>query len=1636
MEIFINRTDDWNQYYISDFTAGWYDQFGQFQTDGQFSQLCDEIVGTFGSQAEIVGGIFQNDTLYIDWIDQANGIVGTSQLTLIRIEGGGPGMVELRPPDDIELGLGSSTTVVLNWEYYDINDSQQTISADQAFENESRIQSVNDSRSPEPEADHTLGIDKFIIQRSVGDETNYADYAEVGGDTTVFFDNNELDGQLYFYRVYASINDTLSYPSIENCIEHKAPLFDPVVNTNFTQTPGTARGASWVDYNNDGFDDIVIYGLSNNEVYENNGDGSFEFKENALTRDRFITSFNAAWADYDNDGFIDVYVPGIAAAEGSVEEASDKLFRNLGGGAFEEVNQAFFSQSKTQYTPIWIDLENDGNIDLITGNQGIIYHNNGDGTFTAGDTLATLMADGSFITLSPRVVDVDSDGDMDISVNPNNTNDAYTLFINDGFGQFTTSTIDAIFGDFVPFKTSIGQSWADYDNDGDQDLFIGDFVTALYENLGNLQFERIPVEQLVPGVIADELITDSYYTWADFDNDGWKDIIWNFRDDGNRVLLNNRNKTFRLLPEEEQLFEFTEATKSISVSDFNNDGYPDFFLGSSDPEEPNQLFKANPGTNNWIKIRLQGVTSNRSGLGTQVRVKSAGQWQYDQANNYNGRGAGNGMALIFGLGTATVVDSIVVDWPSGDATVVTGTASNQILTISERIPVSQSDSLALVSLYESTGGATDWLSQGGWLELPAREWQGTFFNEEGRLTGLVLGNNNLTGKIPVEVTTLDQLEAFDLANNQLEGIIPDSLNRMIALRSINLSNNNLSGGIPLKIGEIPGLVNINFSNNQLQGLLPSSINDLSGLVELNLANNQMIGFLPAQIGGLTELLILNLGNNDFEGTIPISFGNLSKVEELALNNNDLTGRIPGTFGNLNPVIFDAAGNALSGTLPNGLSNWSRVDVINLAENDLTGSLQSIVALDSVSQIFVNDNRFRQLPEVLVSRLDTISAINNWLDFEAFEANELLSGELIALDPQDSLFRKRDTLHQVGVPIEFQYPIGGSANVYQWFKDGLAIDGATDSLISLQTPDFDDEGFYHLQVTSTLVPDVTLTTNTIELKLTSLARDRAALTAFFNATNTPADPANRWINSTNWDSNESLDTWDGVDVANDRVIRLSLPNNNIDGFVPDIFAELNGLQEINLAGNELRSFPDVSDFESLTILRLDSNRLGFADLLPHREVTGFEYSPQRRFDRTVTDTIPAGENYVLEVNMEGEGNVFTWYFQSLQDVIEDIPAEPALDGNSPKYLVNEIDFFDMGVYYAEVTNPDLPDLTIRSRNRNVFAKTEIFGRIVDQDSISLTRGEITLFRQLPRGPYDSTSTVAINGAGEYGFEAAVLGNFILRVVPDLLDTTDFLQTYYIQQNDWLQADTLKLRDRTEGIDIVMISNPGADFDPGLGGTGRISGTLEADLTEEDIVGEDSTARVEARRRVRRAGCSLSKRRSSGRPLEDIYDLVAYTETDDEGKFSFGFIPDGEYRINIQYPGVPMDSTTAIDFVVGAGGTVEDNEFTLEATITEEGIQVDVLEELGRLKPFLKNVKLYPNPTEGRLVMDYLVYRKIADLSATLHTASGKVMLEQQLDHRLGSKQVVIDMEAFESGFYFLTLTDEAKTFKHTIKVTKK
>lgn len=446
-----------------------------------------------------------------------------------------------------------------------------------------------------------------------------------------------------------------------------AQEFEQVTTTAITATANGSRSVAWVDVNGDGYLDAFISngpsGGENNQLYINNGDGSFTAKTNDPLVQDGKPSDGTTWGDVDNDGDLDVYVVNWYGQE-------NLFYINDGKGNFTKVTSGDILQKGYSETASWADYDKDGDLDLYVtnslgngkGHKNYLIKNNGDGRFTLDNS--QVITSNVKDSRSVNWIDYDGDGDLDLFISNEGTQQNQ-LFKNNGSEGFSEETT----GNIVTDKTSsTGSCWADYDNDGDLDLYVAnsDGSNYLYKN-NNGSFETVSAN--VGG------FGKSYGSiWGDVDNDGDLDLFVanaSFGDtkESNSLYLNNNDGTFTRATTG-PIATYSGGTFGAAFGDYDNDGDLDLLIANTfGNSEKNALYRNKGNSNHWINISLKGVMSNASAIGAKVRVKATiggkSVWQMREISSQSGYNCQNSLRAHFGLGDATSIDSLVIEWPLG-----------------------------------------------------------------------------------------------------------------------------------------------------------------------------------------------------------------------------------------------------------------------------------------------------------------------------------------------------------------------------------------------------------------------------------------------------------------------------------------------------------------------------------------------------------------------------------------------------------------------------------------------------------------------------------------------------------------------------------------------------------------------------------------------------------------------------------------------------------------------------------------------------------------------------------------------------------------------------------------------------------
>jgi enediyne biosynthesis protein E4 len=510
---------------------------------------------------------------------------------------------------------------------------------------------------------------------------------------------------------------------------------DSAHNTYIIEVNGA--GCAFFDYDNDGWMDIFILGgrrLENvppgatNRLYHNNRDGTFT----DITAKAGL--IDAGWAngvcvgDYDNDGFEDLYL---------TYYGQNRLYHNNGDGTFTDVTaKAGLLDSRTRFGSgcAFVDYNRDGRLDLFVSNyveidlataakpslkipncnfEGVptncgpgglgfpphsLYRNNGDGTFSDVSKESGVAALRGSYGFTVVAFDADEDGWQDIFVACDAT--PSLLLMNNHDGTFREEALfrGVALGSGGEPLGGMGVGVGDYDLDGHIDLVKTHFVnqaTGIYHNNGKGEFEDVTARV---GLGADRRFSSWGTGLVDLDNDGYPDILIvagtvapeleraypnKYPARNPRIIFRNQgNGTFVEMGDETGPgISARHVSRGCAFGDFDNDGDLDVLIMNRN-EPPSLLRNDAPSGNHWIKIRLEGVQSNRSAIGARVLVRYAGKVQAQCVLSQSSFLSANDPRLHFGLGAATTAD-VEIHWPTGKMESFSRLPADQLVTVRE-----------------------------------------------------------------------------------------------------------------------------------------------------------------------------------------------------------------------------------------------------------------------------------------------------------------------------------------------------------------------------------------------------------------------------------------------------------------------------------------------------------------------------------------------------------------------------------------------------------------------------------------------------------------------------------------------------------------------------------------------------------------------------------------------------------------------------------------------------------------------------------------------------------------------------------------------------------------------------------------
>ncbi len=526
-------------------------------------------------------------------------------------------------------------------------------------------------------------------------------------------------------------------------IASEAGLHDPVIYGGVESKKyileATGCGCAFIDYDNDGWIDIFLLSGTRlagdplgatNRLYKNNRDGTFTDVTDKAGLKQIGWGSGVCIGDFNNDGYEDIFC---------TYYGQNHLYRNNRDGTFTDVTKdagLWNEQPRWGAGCSFLDYNRDGNLDLFVSNyvrfsfehapvpgenvncnwKGIpvecgprglptgrhsLYRNNGDGTFTDVSKQAGIASATESYGMTVVAADLDEDGWTDIFVACDST--PSLLFMNNHDGTFREEGVvrGMALSDDGMEQAGMGVGIGDYDLDGHLDLFkthFADDANGLYHNDGKGNFDDLTRSSRLA-------VETRYIGWGagivDLDNDGYPDLFMvtgNVYPEVERKLPQYPNKTPRLLFRNlgngtfEELGEqagpgmaVPHCSRGCAFGDFDNDGDLDILIVNLN-ETPSLLRNDVQGKQNWIKVKLEGVKSNRSSIGARVLVRYGSKVQAQSVVSQSSFYSCNDPRLHFGLGAFDSVD-IEVFWPNGLRESVKRVKANQLVTLREGVGI-------------------------------------------------------------------------------------------------------------------------------------------------------------------------------------------------------------------------------------------------------------------------------------------------------------------------------------------------------------------------------------------------------------------------------------------------------------------------------------------------------------------------------------------------------------------------------------------------------------------------------------------------------------------------------------------------------------------------------------------------------------------------------------------------------------------------------------------------------------------------------------------------------------------------------------------------------------------------------------
>ncbi|HET8859378.1 T9SS type A sorting domain-containing protein [Marivirga sp.] len=919
------------------------------------------------------------------------------------------------------------------------------------------------------------------------------------------------------------------------------------------------------------------------------------------------------------------------------------------------------------------------------------------------------------------------------------------------------------------------------------------------------------------------------------------------------------------------------------------------------------------------------------------------------------------------------------------------------------------------------------------------------------------GNINLLVDLPDNLGQLTQLEYLSIWNTKANGgAFPEGIYNLVNLTGLDLSEQAFTGTIDARIGNLTKLESLYLRRNQLDGAFPVEITVAQNLNTFDIGFNSF-DFLP-DISALPNLqnvfltsnqlqfesLIPYVGRNDFRYSPQRNIGTFSNTELAIGATLELSTEIV-EFENSNyQWVFNNDSLANSSNFILEVQNFTTSKagryLLRATHPDLPNFILTSAPIDlkvagGKSNWYV-DNRegtiadFRKLDQAVFATKvgDTIYVAGSPTSYGFVQlpsARTLIGPGYFLNENAETQFNKHSaTLDGLQIVSNIRLQ-NGSLNASNTKLFGLEIGQLTfQNILSLV------DTLENVLVDGVKTNSVFLAGSTKNLEMrNSVIGDFTILAESFSPTQISSYRQNNSFNRNIIRRFTTFGSSTGFSLALTNAQNVDWNYNVIDT-VPALIENFNfknSLIRVNNSPNSSLTNSTVVDYSNLLTNRsgtfsvdndylpldptLDkgvfagSNPYRLSGLPPVPSIYSIEIGPRLSAKLRVKSN--NGSNistirYVYNRNNQSSSRFNVSGFNASNRIeVEFLPNRSAIQPNQMYDLVFQA--VDQSGKRSHRTY--IPYETLAA---------SLSGTVVDIDNNNVNEGNIRLFAINPfANKYDTVAVQPLAGTNTFSFENLILGDYIILADPDTIEYPDLIPTYLGNTLDWQLADTLFLQGAVSGITIQVEKEPAPLTE---------KGSIIQGFLEEQYEDADSSLRVLPRARLSGAGVSVRRLTGSSRPensslrlLDNHYELVAYMKTNENGEFSFSNLPEGDYRIRIEYPGVETDETSDIDFnltgqqgeILGFEALVEDGSISLTRYI------INVANTNSKSLTF----SFYPNPVQNELHLNMenaldaneLI---IFDLKGTIHKK-----------FKLENGQTKIELFNLPTGSYILRLQDD-------------